>query len=298
MTKVFPSSISDEQNFSALNLVTMSATQLTDDIYDPFLSAMTQEDDSVVRSTTDSHDDAKKKPLLSISGATYLTLNSIVPMFIAGGLCIGVAFALYPTSKLNESPAGVFLWPSTIAGDLIVTSIMMGVMTWVISSGLALSDDFKQAPLHITSYPELAWLPAWCIEKWPQIQPIFYSDPAIEDPPSKCSAILHELKSGLLLGVIVAGVVGLPLSLLLLVKQNVWTLHELVVLKALYGGLVEIPVAFISVATALHQCKERRQLVLGQAVELEDDDEYADTNVINDTRTPHLTSSYDLMTVA
>lgn len=70
------------------------------------------------------------------------------------------------------------LWAHTarVHRDLVVTSIVMGVITWVVTGGLTLNDDFRAAPVKIVSYPS-GPAPRW-VTMWPLIQPLFFNDPS------------------------------------------------------------------------------------------------------------------------
>lgn len=104
--------------------------------------------------------------------------------------------------------------------DLVVTSIVMAVLTWVIAGGLTLNDDFRQAPLKIASYPG-GPPPRW-VSIWPRMRPLFFNDPSREylNFPNKFYGFLNNLKAGFYLGLLMALVVALPVSLFLMIKTS------------------------------------------------------------------------------
>eukprot|EP00035_Acanthoeca_spectabilis_P004890 m.107855 g.107855 ORF g.107855 m.107855 type:complete len:256 (-) comp12777_c0_seq3:199-966(-) len=199
------------------------------------------------------------KTCVEIPGDTYALVNMVASALISGGICVGAAIGMYTDTNVERDEPGVWAWPNTIAGDLVVTSIVMGVITWVVTGGLTLNDDFRAAPVKIVSYPS-GPAPRW-VTMWPLIQPLFFNDPSRDylNPLGKCAGLLQNLKVGLMLGLLMAAAVAIPLSLLLLAKTDRWTVDDLVILKGLYGAAVEVPIAYVTVRTALQQCRDHAE---------------------------------------
>jgi len=200
--------------------------------------------------------------LLSVTAEQYLYTNIAVSFCVSGGVNAGLCYVLYPSDSLGEKPLGVFNWPATIAGDLVVTSVVMGIMTWILSGGLTLADSFNKYPIHITSDIEIP-PPYWVLyPHWPTIRPLLFNDPARSSdasPEFGCfAALANEFRTGLGLG-IVAAVFGFLVSLVLLVKTSAWSTEDMIMLKAVFGAIVEVPITWITARVALEQCRERNQ---------------------------------------
>ncbi|CAB9517721.1 Protein of unknown function (DUF2456) (Partial), partial [Seminavis robusta] len=87
---------------------------------------------------------------LHIPLSAYVVISTLICTAISGGMNTAISYALYAG---KEAETMMFAFPSTVAGDVVLTCIIGSVITWLISGQLALGDLGDAGPLRITGLP-------------------------------------------------------------------------------------------------------------------------------------------------
>jgi len=180
----------------------------------------------------------------------YTAIGTLICTGISAGANIGLAYVLY---NRKEAETAMFAWPSTIAGDVAVTSIVGSIITWLIGTQLTLFDLSKTTPLNITGTDGMskAVLPSFL---HPLAEASYQSIPD-KDIPSTLRNLVFVVFVGALLGVILVPTLGVIFILLghyVVVTEDGWSMRELMLYKGIFGGIMGLllqPLIVLLVAT-------------------------------------------------
>ncbi|EER10086.1 hypothetical protein Pmar_PMAR007085 [Perkinsus marinus ATCC 50983] len=175
-----------------------------------------------------------KKPLLRIPLWFYFLSTCVVSLVIATAINVGVAYAMYPPDIAAET--GVWAWPSTICGDLVITAAASFLITWLLAPTIGLNDFIKGFPIETkpSSFPVVTRKLSGSLF---MINPVFGKDP--ENPISGCTAFGRQFRGGIIGAIILAGTWGIVLSLFMMIKTQPWSQSDLALLKGVYGAVTE-----------------------------------------------------------
>ncbi|KAF4655630.1 hypothetical protein FOZ61_007474 [Perkinsus olseni] len=178
----------------------------------------------------------KFKALLSMPLWFYLSMVSVMSVVIAAGINVWVAHAIYPPDIAVQ--AGVWAWPHTICGDLVITAAASFFGTWMMAPTMSLNLILTGFPAEVkpSSFPRVSMK----IPRWLKINPVFGKDP--ENPMSICSEGTAAVRQVIVAGIgaaIMAGTWGIILSLFMMLHPIPWCRGDLMLLKGLYGAVTE-----------------------------------------------------------
>jgi len=69
-----------------------------------------------------------------VPAAIYLVLNTIVSSLLSGGISAGITAAMYHPDIYKE--VKLFVWPNTLAGNILVTTIAQSGISWFLIGAL------------------------------------------------------------------------------------------------------------------------------------------------------------------
>lgn len=76
----------------------------------------------------------------------YAVISTIITIILSAVINAAVSYPIYD-GKIEQT--SLFAWPSTIAGDVVVTTIVNTMITWFLSCQITLGDFSRTKPLHI-----------------------------------------------------------------------------------------------------------------------------------------------------
>ena len=186
--------------------------------------------------------------LYALAGAT---IAGIISSAINGG----VTYLLY---NGKEAETAMFAWPSTVAGDIVVTSMLGTVITWTIATQLTLGDCDRSEPFKLTKRIPASRLPS-CFS-----QVAVYARRRIGDKESGsilCNLVTVALV-GAAFGVVFTVTFGVAFMLVgLFALQDTWTLESLLIFKCILGFINGAKVQGTAVILASTLSEDSQELV-------------------------------------
>lgn len=186
---------------------------------------------------TGGSDGADAKVGLKITFKLYAAVTTLGATAINAGINGGLAYVMYGAEGKAEA-AGLFEWPDTIVGDMILTCFLTAFAQNLLSSQMGHADMVSTWPFFIkpaskplaSSYPRLG---GWLLG-----QPRIFDGDALVSRKSK---FVQVARRGLLLGVLSLFLVGVPVLVVFFFvsdKDESWDLELLTIFKAVLGGLL------------------------------------------------------------
>lgn len=185
----------------------------------------------------------------------YLILNTVVSSLISGAIDAGLTAAMYHPDIYKE--VGVFVWPNTLAGNILLTALIQGTLTWFICHTL-IRNGQRAKVLGIGRFPR----PDCCDTTIPMI--FCQSEDLLRCPPKGgCNwpsmgrlllSLIKSLARGLLFGFTMVWIVGWPVTLILYGIEDTsidtyeywWLIVFMFVYGFCYGVIIAIPITIIA----------------------------------------------------
>ena len=203
---------------------------------------------------------------LSIPLWAYVLVSTLLCTGISGGINTAISYALYAG---KEAETLLFAFPSTVAGDVILTCMIGSIVTWLISGQLALGDLADSGPLRITT--GLPWKSADELPRFLQTLAVASYQPILErtkgqdaEKAARTNPVrnfVYCAATGAVVGLVfLVPTLGLTFILAgyFAVEHNaddgdiIWDMPTLLLYKGLLGalmGLVEQPLIVLLIAT-------------------------------------------------
>jgi len=184
----------------------------------------------------------------------YLILNTIVSSLISGSIDAGLTAAMYHPDIYKS--VFVFVWPNTLAGNILITTLVQDALTWFLCHTL-IRNGQRAKVLGIGHFPR----PDCCDSKFCFF---FQSEDILRCPPRKgcnCPGVgdlfLSMFKSagrGLLFGFTMVWLIGWPVTLILYGIETTsidqyeywWLILFMGVYGFCYGVIIAIPITIIA----------------------------------------------------
>jgi len=185
----------------------------------------------------------------------YHIISTVVATCICGGINTGVSYVLYMG---KEDETKMFTWPSTMAGDVVVTILSTAVITWLMSSQLTLLDCNGGKPLHITHKPTLESMPAMLhsLARRAHISLLSRTD--------FWRNLLQMIWTGTILGLIMTPVLGTIFVVVgYFATNDEWPMRSILIYKGTLGALLGVmlqPFIVWLAATELEDGSPAKQL--------------------------------------
>jgi len=186
----------------------------------------------------------------------YLILNTFVSSLISGAIDAGLTAAIYHPDIYKD--VRVFEWSNTLAGNILLTTIIQGTLTWFLCHTL-IRNGQRAKVLGIGHFPR----PACCDSTIPMI--FFQSEDLLRCPPKKgCNwpgigglflSILKSFCRGLLFGFTMVWLIGWPVTLIMYGIGTTsidgsydywWLIVFMGVYGFCYGVVIAIPITVIA----------------------------------------------------
>ena len=170
----------------------------------------------------------------------YVTVSTVLGTLISAGINTAISYALYYG---KEAETAMFAWPSTLAGDVVLTCIIGSIITWLVSGQITLGDMDKDTPLRITqrflrkeALPG-EWLPALAEASY---RTIFNNDDTQKAGSSSWwQNFAFIVMTGALVGIGLVPVLGTVFVLVgYLAFDDAWTMKSLLLYKGVLGGVM------------------------------------------------------------
>ena len=156
----------------------------------------------------------------------------------------------------KEDETAMFAWPSTVAGDIVVTSMMGAVITWIIATQLTLGDCEKSTPFKLTHRIESSKLPQM-LQTFAGFSRRKIGD--VEAGSCLCNFVAIGLV-GAVVGLVFTLTIGVAFVLVgLFALNDTWTLESLLIYKCILGflnGLVVQGLAVLMASTLMEEAHE------------------------------------------
>lgn len=160
----------------------------------------------------------------------YFVASTLIATCICGGINTFSTYILYMG---KEDETSMWAWPSTVAGDVVVTIITTAIITWILSSQLTMLDMSKEKPLHVTHKPKLESLPV-------KLHPLARrAQVSLLSRTNFFNNLLQHVLVGTVLGLILTPVIGTPFVVAgYYLTDDEWPMKTLLIYKGVLGGLL------------------------------------------------------------
>lgn len=160
----------------------------------------------------------------------YFVASTIIATCICGGVNTFSTYILYMG---KEDETAMWAWPSTVAGDVVVTIVTTAIITWILSSQLTMLDMSKEKPLHVTHKPKLESLP---VKLHPLARRAHIS---LLSRTNFWNNLLQHVLVGTVLGLILTPLIGTPFVVAgYYLTNDEWPMKTLLIYKGVLGGLL------------------------------------------------------------
>jgi len=201
----------------------------------------------------------------------YLILNTLISALIAGAIDGGIAAAMYHPDIYKE--VKVFAWPNTLAGNILLTTLIQSTLTWFICHSL-IRNGQRAKVLGIGRFPRPAFMDTPLPLIFLQSEDILRCPPKGGcNGPSVVCLLLSIVKSfgrGLLFGFAMVWIIGWPVTLIMFGIEDTsidqyhywWLIVFMAVFGFSLGVIIAVPITVIALMSAPEEQEEEKEVVV------------------------------------